>query len=223
MPATIAQQNTGTANSGSLTATLGAGTTTGRTLLIAVQVDGTPTQPSGFATDLTQDNATFGRMRLYRKAAAAGETSWGITISGGNGGAWCALEVSGLLASPLDKTATATGTSAAPSTGTTANTAQADEWALAVLGAAVSSSTPSFSAWTNSFVEIADFGSSGGTWKHSLGLATRDLNAIGAYTAGATLTPNTFWSAGIVTYQLVPSVALPTTRPVDRIRHLLVR
>lgn len=210
MPASIVQQNTGFANSGSLTATLGAGAAAGRTLLIAVASIDTITQPSGFATDATVDHGTIGKLRLFRKATTAGETSWGITLGGTYGGAWWAAEVAGLDTSPLDKTATATGTSSSPSTGTTPTTAQADEWALAVIAAFSAGSTPSFSAWTNSFSEISDAGSSGSTWKQSLGIATRDLAATGAFSSGATLSPLTYWAGAIATYKVAAAQVNPS-------------
>lgn len=212
MSGSIVQQNSGFANSASsLTATLPSGTTANRTLLIVVASIETITQPAGFGTDASADNPTVGRLRLFRKTAVAGETSWGVTLGGSNGGAWCALEVSGLVAAPLDKTATATGTSTAPSTGTTATTTQADEWAIGIVGGYTSGPAPTFSAWTNSFTEIIDV-SSAGTWRTAIGAATRDLTGTGAYSTAATMSQNTFWTGIIATYKAAASAPTGTAR-----------
>lgn len=216
MAATIVQQNSGTAGS-SMTATLPAATTPGNTLLIAVgTTGGGVTPPGGFVTDVSANTpGPGGRAALTRKTTAAGETSWAFTV-GAYGGGWWAAEIAGLDPSPLDQTASSTGTSASPSTGTTPTTTQADEVAVAVIAASWNA-LPSFASWTNSFAEVVDLARDD-AWDTGFGVATRTLTATGTYSTGATLPGSYYWSAGIATYKIALPAGLVLRPPTNRAR-----
>jgi putative cell wall-binding protein len=199
-----ASGNTGTTTPASVTATLPAGTVAGNTVLLVVVADATVATPAGFTLDASQvnNNGHF----VFRKVAVAGETSFTFAPAVAASAAWYVAEVTGLAASPLDQTAS-TGTNVATptiSTGTTAATAQAEEFLLGSAGASLfGAPAPSFSGWTNGFVEVADTGTTkpAGT-NVSLGVATRTATAVGTYGTTATLSTPAPATGIIATYRI---------------------
>lgn len=135
----------------------------------------------------------------YRIAPAVFGTTVTFTLTGSGEAAACFYEYSGIdTASPLDRTASATGGSG---TGTTSTTAQADELLLAALGAGSTNQTSNWSAWTNSFTEEADQPSNGATPNVSLGSAARIVAATGAYSTSATQATGATHEGAIATFK----------------------
>jgi hypothetical protein len=173
-------------------------------VLLVVVADATVATPAGFTLDASQvnNNGHF----VFRKVAVAGETSFTFAPAVAASAAWYVAEVTGLAASPLDQTAS-TGTNVATptiSTGTTAATAQAEEFLLGSAGASLfGAPAPSFSGWTNGFVEVADTGTTkpAGT-NVSLGVATRTATAVGTYGTTATLSTPAPATGIIATYRI---------------------
>jgi hypothetical protein len=92
--------STGTTSTSSVTITLPSATATGRQLVLAVASDTTLDTPTGFTLDRSQVNGDG--LYLFRKATAAGETSWTLTPTASTRLGWWAAELSGLQASPVD-------------------------------------------------------------------------------------------------------------------------
>lgn len=122
-------------------------------------------------------------------------------------------EYSGLATSSvLDQTSTgATGSSASPSTGTTATTTQADElW----IGAMANINTNTYSAQTNSFSEVAESASTGGSssTRNNAVMEERIVSATGAASTGATLSGTQQWTGVIATFKasLNPTISTYT-------------
>src|SRR5207248_8222614 len=116
--------------------------------------------------------------------------------------ALAAAEFSGLASSAtLDRTSIATGSSASPSSGTTALTSQADELVIGAIGAeGPSSDTLTAGA---SFVSLASAGTSGNSAASNITIdgEFRVVSATGAYAASGTLGSSRDWAAAIVTFK----------------------
>jgi hypothetical protein len=109
-----------------------------------------------------------------------------------------AFSVSGLIASPKDQAATATGTNTTPSVGPTATTSQANELIIGAFGLDVSSGSPTFTAGANYTMLPANVVS--GAW--GIYPEYQIVNATGAYSASGTWSGGVRdWSAAIVTYK----------------------
>lgn len=204
MPANLEQFKVGGDNAGNTgTASLNAATADGNVLLLAIFAYSGP-GATGFTQDATVNGGGFSmKMSLFRKDSVAGESSWPI-VYGGNGGSWCAMEWSGLMTGTApDKTATNTGGATGTSTpsGTTAATTQADELAIACFaGLIIGSAGPSFSGYTNSFVELSDF-AAGSPYGQGLAVATKNLTATGTQSCTATCSASTYHEGLIATYK----------------------
>lgn len=212
MPVTIVQiqgGDTGTlpdAGAGAATSysiTLPASTTPGNQLFLLVNSNATVTTPAGFAVDQA---AVFNSgAYIFRKIAVAAESSWTVSPTSAAGGAWCALEVHGLISSPLDKTTNGGGAGGAgtASSGTTATTVQFDEWALILFGSWVTSTAISATNMTNSFFEEHDRQNNASGTNARVGVAVATKTLVGLQTTESTVT----WSASasaaccIVTYK----------------------
>ena len=113
---------------------------------------------------------------------------------------------------PLDQTASATGSSTAPSSGATATTAQADELLIGVVGTeGPDGDAPG--AWDGSFTTGPRLGTAGGTADTNItvSLGYRIVLSTGAYTASKTGITSRDWGAMIATFGTTPA-PLP---PVD--------
>lgn len=210
MPATVVQDwasaTTGTtASPANATVQLsGTGTpaTAGNLLLVAVNSDATVATPSGYT--LIASSIHNAGCYLYGKVAAGGETGVTVTPNVAASTSVAIAEIGNLsgatVANILDKTASnGTGTGQnTRSTGTTAGTVQADEYAVAVWG--YSANTASFpadfgsggnnkwSAQTNSFTEKIDVGTTKSSATNvGLCIAVKDLSSTGTVESTATV------------------------------------
>lgn len=139
-------------------------------------------------------------MSLYGGYLTAAPTT--ITVpknaAGNRPSAACLLELSAIAStSYLDVSATNNGTGTSCSTGTTATTAQADSMAIAVW---TNDSLLAYSAQTNGFTEVVDFGSlAGGVGGVGVCLAYKVLSATGTVECTATRAAGAgvSWVAGV--------------------------
>jgi len=116
--------------------------------------------------------------------------------------ALAADRVSGLADDPLDKTAaTDVGSSSSLSTGTTAATAQDDEFLYAAF-AFGRGSDQDISAVGSGWTATAQVNTTSGTVKRGLLVAHRTVSATGAQEGTATATGTTVYSACIATYKI---------------------
>ena len=123
-----------------------------------------------------------------------------------------AFSVGGLVSpSPVDRTATATGSSTTPSVGPTSTTTQANEILVGAFGVDVGSGTASLSAGTNYSLAPSNVTTGG------MGIFPehRIVTATGAYSANGTLMGTVSnWSAAIVTYKSGPALTSPTATSI---------
>ncbi|MEI8036851.1 MAG: MBG domain-containing protein [Verrucomicrobiota bacterium] len=114
------------------------------------------------------------------------------------------VEYSGVLtASSLDHTASATGSSIAPVTGTTAATLQANELWLGGIG--FISSTPTLGTLLNSFTSVASAQSTRTTASSNAKVYAleRLANPVGTASSGGTLSVSAQWAGALVTFKTV--------------------
>jgi len=131
-----------TAASTTLTATAGTATGSGDLLVLTVKdrssslTNVTGVSDSGHNTWTKAASTQNGQAddEIWYVANSASITSVTVTVSGSASVAMTVVDVSGATATPLDRTMTASGSSTAPSTGTTATTAQASEIVVADIG-----------------------------------------------------------------------------------------
>ncbi|QQR77515.1 MAG: hypothetical protein IPJ67_05325 [Candidatus Moraniibacteriota bacterium] len=188
----IVQTKQNGANSvSSITVTLDSAATAGN-LLVCTHFtgDGNSTAPSGFSEAVAVTDATnVDQGAIYYKIATGGETSITPGSGASDENAAVVIEIEGPFdASPLDQTATqaaASGTSA-PS-GTTGTTSQASE--VAVAGITYRVNGPNVSAWSNSFTEQGDVGS---TYLKGVAAATKTLTSTGTQSTTATIGSATY-------------------------------
>jgi hypothetical protein len=140
-------------------------------------------------TDWTIDtliNGSGPRLQMAWKVATTGGT--GTVTVNCTSAPWAeaAVLIGGPpAASPYDIRATNTGSSATPSTGTTATLAQADTWLVAALKVY---NNVNFSAWTNSFTERIDgvgLGVAEATVASTTGTGTQATSTVNDAWAGA--------------------------------------
>lgn len=139
--------------------------------------DGDSTAPSGFTESVFRTNTPDqDQGAIYHKIAAGGETSVAPGSGASDEHVGCVMEIEGPWdASPLDVTA-ATGRNnnvTSTSSGTTATTAQNDEFAVAQI--CLRDSVTVVSSWTNSFVERSEIN----TATKASASATKLLTATG--------------------------------------------
>lgn len=181
-------------------------TTTGGLLIVAVvvnEVDGdvTTTAPAGW-TALTSVNLT-GLVRIdpfYIPNAASRSGIEVFTISAARNAVIGRAEYSGIAAAPLDREASATGSSTTADSGTTAATTQAKELWFAIVGLArrdANAQTPS-SGWTR-FLQWSDLGT--GSNKPKLALFERVVSATDAANMTVPLSVSMDWAGKVVTFK----------------------
>ena len=120
--------------------------------------------------------------------------------------------VSGLAVSPLDKTASTTGTAGSPvSSGTTAATTQGNELLIAAF--AIQRKNVSISTYTTGWTGLTGGASQSGNAAKALAAEYQIVSATGAYTVSQAYTPSgsADWAGAIVTYK---GVALATATTV---------
>jgi hypothetical protein len=209
----LVQKAEGTQSGSSAGATWASATTAGNLLIALVfGVEGTTntaptiTPPAGWvqAATSTYSNAPSngaGRVSIYYIANASSRSGTEtFSISGTGGVRIILMEHSGVAtASPLDKTATNSGDSSTPTTGTTVATTQADELCIGALG--IDGST--FSNPINGF-----------TLEETIsGLAglTKVVEITGAQSTGATASFSGDWAGCIATFKA--DTTAPTLTP----------
>src|SRR5262245_53433006 len=109
------------------------------------------------------------------------------------------LEFAGIAAAPLDKSTSASGASASPSSGATAATTQADELLFGAFGCwSASSPARTFTAGSG-YTIASDYHS---TWTVEMMTEYQVVAATGAYTAGCTMSAAVDnWVAAILTFK----------------------
>lgn len=126
-----------------------------------------------------------------------------ITTAGAIGArCWDVEAFAGLLASPLDQTAGATGSGTTPGA-TTPATTQADELVLAVVGINAATSFAAGSGYTL-LTSLQNPGSN----SIALGVAYKVASATGTQTASGALGASTTWAIAVGTYKLGAGAAL---------------
>ena len=119
------------------------------------------------------------------------------------------IEYSGVLASsPLDQTANATGSSAAPVTGTTPTTTQANE--LWICGIGFISSTPTLGTFLNGFNSVSSMQSTNGTASNNAKVYALDdlASATASASSGGTLSVSAQWAGAIATFKSLTPTTL---------------
>jgi hypothetical protein len=200
MPITELQRNSGGFSGTSGSATLGAGTTAGNTLILVIGSTSSINTPSGFTRDTA---AAAGTSSIWRKTAVDAETSWTITAASTRDITWDIFEVEGIdNASPVDASAGTAG--AGGSSGTTTLSTTYDGIVIAALSSTVTTggAIHTWSAHTNGFEEQSDHGQSNGTTGVGLSVAWRSLATTGTWETTGTATGGTLQGV-IVAYTAV--------------------
>ena len=220
-PWNIIQVNSGN-NSAAETGTLPVSlpsATSGNAVIVGISTGATVTAaPSGFVLDVTSVIGIDNNY-IYRKQISTGETSWSFTQNFGLPDAWWAFEMSGLDPAPLiasghDDNLAGTSAQLFPSSPVT----QTDTMVLASIQGAVSSgSAPSFSGWTNGFVELADQATtSAGSNQFSIGLAYLFPGLAGGFGTVVTASVSAAMSFASVSY-LGANIQLPLVGHTRRV------
>jgi hypothetical protein len=172
-------------------------------LLVAVAGNlaaSTPATPTGWLVAIDESANAPGQVIFYRIAAAAEPST--VTVNGYGTATRLGLHVyeyRGIAyASPLDQTASNSGSGTALSTGTTATTAQPVEL---VLAAFVIDAGSSLDSWTNGFTEHPDFVNGGAA--PQAGYAGADFVASdpGGFGTDATAAVAGSWRGQVVTFK----------------------
>jgi hypothetical protein len=161
---TLVRSATGlTDGAASVTATFTGAAPTPDNLLIAIaaahdsRTINAPTS-GGWSTAINQAG-TPSQAIFYKKAGAAESTTVTVTVTGGNTDLGLHIyEYSGIaLTSPLNGTASATGSGTMVSSGTIANRPPGSTNDLLIAGLVINTNNAPFSGQTNSFTELNDF------------------------------------------------------------------
>ena len=172
-----------------------------------------------YNTDASQfnSNAAFGLTTICSTHGLTSQLSSGATITvtwSGGSASWTqdiqVFLVTGLAGAPLDKTAANLGTSASPSSGTTAATAQANELLFgAILNGGRSASGAGFSPGSNGTANpcastgtatYSNLGGIGSVAPSLFGIYCQ-VSATGAYTANGAFSLTSSWEAVLATYR----------------------
>ena len=208
----IVQSNSGGFNSTSGDVTLGAATTAGNTLVIAVTTlaQSIASPPAGYVQD-SPATALNPRLYVYRKSnCGASETLPTISVGATTAVAWICWELSGLDPTlPVDviaasQTATSSGTTI--NNGTTAASTTYDGLVLAFHTLNVAGTTPgSISGQSGGLTELAEQGQAGTANSVTLAAAGSYTQQLGAFTSTATASATMTGSNGGVAWILVYS------------------
>lgn len=198
--AQMVQVQTASANSSTVSATLSPAAKPKHLLIIvcASRNATTFTTPTGF-TLAKSDFATAPSQAIYYKVAVGGETSFSCAGGSTSRRGIQLYEYSGTATTtPLEtvNAGTSTGTSTSAASGTVTTTS-ANTLLLAAVVAR--SSGTGISAWSNSFVERADF-----TNTARFGGADRYPITAGSYSTVATMSVSSTWVGQIAAYKLLP-------------------
>lgn len=221
MSVAIVQETAGDTGAGtpsSYSVTLPVATTAGNSVVIICTSDATVSTPAGFTLDKSQINNNG--HYTFRKTTAGAETGWTLTPSVAAAGCWYAVEIAGLVSSPVDVTAS-TGSvtgDATRSTGTTSSTTQPLTVAFASWGSsAATNPAPLHSGQTNSFFERINDRATTKTSGTNIGLsvAAKVLTAAGTVESTATLTPGAAGTAMVVVYKIAGAAFRAAGTSVD--------
>jgi hypothetical protein len=130
----------------------------------------------------------------------------------------CLLRITGLAASPFDKSSTGTGTGLTPSSGATGTTIQEGELIIGSIGWEGPVEDQD-GTWQNSFSAGQQAGTTGGGAASNITVdeGYRIVSATGAYTAALTRTLNgRDWAAAIATYRAKEVDILKLNQSVKR-------
>lgn len=199
-PVQSASGNTGASAPASFNAAFSGASATGNMLLLAVCSDATVNTPSGWTLDRSEVDQNG--LYLYRKTSA-GETSVTVTPTVSAASSWVILEYSGAAGSPLNVTTSGhTAFAASVSTGTTGTSSGAAN-GVAVVVAAVSrfdGSTATVNSYTNSFVEVAESGTTTGSANVTVAVATQTPAGDGTWESTVTINTASYIGALIAVY-----------------------
>ena len=220
MAVAIVQQasgNTGTGTPSSIDPTLASNDTSGNDLILIVASDATMSTPSGWTLDKSQVN-NAGHY-VFRKATTGSDDTWNIPVNNAST-VWWIAEISGLDTSPFD-VAASTGSSTqvtSRSTGTTATTAQADEYLIGSVSQSSPTITPTApTGWTNSHVAQGTYQSTtkGTGTNVALTVADRTVTSTGAYETTASGMSSSATTGIIVTYKIAAGGTDATPTPTS--------
>ncbi len=167
------------------------------------------TQANSYAIDITLYDSSTGMHTTICSAhnVTPLSTSDTITLSSSvivaSGAAATAHEFSGLASSsPLDQTASASGSSTTPSSGNTAVTTQADELLIGAIGVG----GPPTDGFTpgGGYTALTSAGFSGG-FEGTIRPEYKIISVAGNYQADGVLNPSRSWGAAIATYKAAAS------------------
>jgi hypothetical protein len=181
-----------------ITATYATAPTAGNLLVavVATRASGTITAPSGWSTAVRQTGSPS--QGIFYKIAGASEltTVSASTTASGNGTGIHIYEYSGVTI--LDASASSSGTGTAVASGSLTTTT-ANNLVLAAM--VKNTTTGSFSAFTNSFVERNDFRRGTSTAMTTFAAADRISGAPGAYSTTGTSATSNAWRGQIVAFR----------------------
>jgi hypothetical protein len=190
-------------NATSVSASFSAAPTANHLLVAIVGTDISVTinTPGGWSAAMNQRGAP-GQAIFYKVAGGSESNTVTVTVSSGTQLGLQIYEYSGVATtSPLDQTASSTGSSNSPSSGSVTTTGAND---LLIAGVVIQANT-SFSNWTNSFNEESDFNNTGGSPKRSYAGADRIVTATGTNSTTATTTVLGAWRGQIVSFKAAPA------------------
>jgi len=215
----VQQISAGNSTDATVVATWPASTTAGNLLVAVVSFRGgsgvtitPPTASPAWTLAVRSDNSTTISTAIYyiaNASAQSGASTW--TLSSSQNATLSLIEYSGVaISSPLDKTATNSGSGTTGNSGTTATTTQANE--VAIAGISIDASNKTLTSWTNSFTETNQAVSSGGgqATRSKMGVAHKILSATGTQNTSVTISAIQNWSGAIATFKEVtaPTVTI---------------
>jgi hypothetical protein len=198
-PKVTAKGSTGTEDVGDVTIQKVA-LKTGETLIVSCNDEGGDVDVTWNDKPLHKDVGAKGSglyTTLYSLYIATGGSGDIVATHGSAGDLSInAYAVTNLAPSALDKTASAQGLSATPSSGATATTTHANEFLWGAIGYATNSKATG--TWNDGFTGGTQFTDTGGIGGVDDGYKT--VSSTGAYTAGKTGVNKSAWVAVIATY-----------------------
>ena len=160
------------------------------------------------AAAVTSGSQADGEIWYFANAASIATTgSVTVTVNASSAIAFTVLDLSGASVTPLDKTATSSGTSTTASTGTTATTSQAGEIAVGDIGW---NGTPSPSGQTVGYSTTAVEQATVSGTAAGEQAAWQLLSTTGPQSYAATLSASVAWTGAIATFETSP---VPTPTP----------
>jgi hypothetical protein len=160
------------------------------------------------ATAVTSGTQADGEIWYFSNAGSIATTgSVTVTVNTASAIAFTVLDLSGASVTPLDKSATSSGTSTTASTGTTATTSQSNEIAVADIGW---NGTPSPSGQTVGYATTAIETATVSGAAAGEQAAWRLLATTGSQSYAATLSSSVAWTGAIATFETSP---VPTPTP----------